>query len=40
MIMVDARDPNLPIPLRNAHLASLRQIGYEILHSPELTALH
>jgi hypothetical protein len=27
------------IPLANAHLAALRQIGYEILHSPELTAL-
>jgi hypothetical protein len=38
LIITDPREPN-PIPLRNAHLATLRQIGYEILNSPELTAL-
>jgi hypothetical protein len=35
----DAVDPIEPVPLANAHLAALRQIGFEILHSPELTAL-
>jgi hypothetical protein len=26
-------------PIQNAHLVSLRQMGYELLHSPQLTAL-
>ena len=26
-------------PIQNAHLVSLRQMGYELLHSPELTGL-
>lgn len=28
-----------PVPLANVHLAAVRQIGYEILNSQELTAL-
>lgn len=31
--------PPEKLPLRNGHLAALRQIGYEILHSPALLAL-
>ncbi|WP_455243739.1 hypothetical protein [Petrachloros mirabilis] len=26
-------------PIQGAHLVSLRQLGYELLHSPELTSL-
>ena len=29
----------LEAPIRDAHLVSLRQIGCELLHSPELTKL-
>ena len=32
------RDP-VSVPFENIHYASLRQIGYEVLNSPELTAL-
>ena len=33
------RSDSVEIPITNGHLMALRQIGYEVLHSPDLIAL-
>jgi len=35
----DAHETQSDVPIVEAHLVALRQIGYELLHSPELSKL-
>jgi hypothetical protein len=34
------KEQQIKMPLKNLHFASLRQIAYEVLHSPDLLQLH